>query len=68
MKIYSVFSNDHCKFIDSNNEVIYVVGDPYCMHFSYLIYDIWVPYNIYILSFNLFETPNLKGLYYYELE
>ncbi len=31
--------------------------------YSYLIYDIWVPY-IDIGSYNLFETKNLKGLYY----
>lgn len=68
MKIYSIFSNDRCKYIDSNNEVIFIAINPYHMRFSYMIYDIWVPYNIDILNFNLYETPNLKGLYYYELE
>ena len=68
MKIYSIFSNDRCKYIDSNNEIIFIVGDPYFLRSPYMIYDIWVPNNIDILCYNLFETPNLKGLYYYELE
>ncbi|HOK21912.1 MAG TPA: hypothetical protein PLO66_04385 [Bacteroidales bacterium] len=66
MKIYSFFSNDCCKYIDSNNEVIFIAKDPHFIHYSYLIYDIWVPCTIDILSFNLFETSNLKGLYYNE--
>lgn len=64
MKIFSFFSNDYCKYIDSNNEVIFIARDPYFLHYSFLIYDIWVPCTIDILSFNLFETSNLKGLYY----
>jgi hypothetical protein len=63
MKIFSFFSNDYCKYIDSNNEVIFIARDPYFLHYSFLIYDIWVPY-IDIGSYNLFETKNLKGLYY----
>ncbi|HQM77812.1 MAG TPA: hypothetical protein PLA78_01455 [Bacteroidales bacterium] len=63
MKIFAFFSNDCCKYIDSNNEVIFIARDPYFLHYSFLIYDIWVPY-IDIGSYNLFETKNLKGLYY----
>ncbi len=66
MKIFSFFSNDYCKYIDSNNEVIFITREPYFLHYSFLIYDIWVPCTIDILSFNLFETSNLKGLYYSE--
>lgn len=64
IKTFSFFSNDYCKYIDSNNEVIFIARDPYFLHYSFLIYDIWVPCTIDILSFNLFETSNLKGLYY----
>ena len=63
MKIFSFFSNDYCKYIDSNNEVIFITREPYFLHYSFLIYDIWVPY-IDIGSYNLFETKKLKGLYY----
>ena len=63
IKTFSFFSNDYCKNIDSNNEVIFITRDPYFLHYSFLIYDIWLPY-IDIGSYNLFETSNLKGLYY----
>lgn len=67
MKIFSFFKADCCIKMNENGEIITIVRHPNSFRTSYLIYDIWVPY-IDIGSYNLFETKNLKGLYYSEFE
>ena len=63
MKIFSFFKADCCIMMNENGEIITIVRHTNSFRTSYLIYDIWVPY-IDIGSYNLFETKNLKGLYY----
>jgi len=63
MTIYSYFKDDCCSPIEEDGQLIYRIRKPGEHLCSVLFEDIWV-INIDIVSFNLFGTINLNGLYY----
>ncbi|MDL2230803.1 hypothetical protein LJB75_00105 [Bacteroidales bacterium OttesenSCG-928-L19] len=63
MTIFSFFERDCCRPIEKDGQITYLIRKPNEHLISVLYEDIWVVY-IDISSYNLFETPNLKGLYY----
>lgn len=67
MTIYSFFDKDCCAPIKNNGKITYLIRKP-DEHLSSILYEnIWIVY-IDISSYNLFETPYLKGLYYIRSE
>lgn len=63
MKIYSLFYTDCCISKNENGEKINIARKPDESGSSYFFEDIWA-IDLDIGNYNLFETPNLKGLYY----
>ena len=64
MTIHSFFSYDFLCKKDQEGNFIYTVRAPKTFSESFLYENIWVAY-IDFISYNWFETPNLKGLYYF---
>lgn len=63
MTIYSFFEKDCCRPIEEDGNIIYLTRKPNEQMTSIFFEDIWVVF-IDISSYNMFETPNIKGLYY----
>lgn len=67
MEIFSFFEKDCCRPIIQNKDTVYRIRQPNQSVLCFFFEDIWVVH-MDILSYNLFETPNLKGLYYIKPE
>ncbi len=63
MTIYSYFKDDCCSPIEEDSQLIYRIRKPGEHLCSVLFENIWVV-NVDLVSFNLFGTNNLNGLYY----